>query len=351
MAIAPRVGVSRSLLTVSLMSTFAVASAVSAAELHVEADGSGKYPTIEAAIEASVDGDEVVLGDGVFRGDGNRDLELPRHDLTIRSASGDPIRTRLDVEGSAAEEHFGFYRGFFAGADRYVLEGISITGGHVRGFGSAVHLDQGELVMRRCWVFGNTVNDFLNGVIESWDDETTCRIEECVVVGNDGHGIAHYGFEIAVSRSTLADNRGAGLLVSMQGFPTSRGRGRGATAGFGGGSITDSILWGSCFDDVVSLGVRLEADRCLLPEDSIYLEYGGRVEFLTEPLHDDPLFCDHRSCDVVPHAVPGDYGLALASPAMPDHNPWGVQLGPLGPGCAVSPVAVTSWSELKDRHR
>ncbi|MCK4414565.1 MAG: hypothetical protein KAY32_13585 [Candidatus Eisenbacteria sp.] len=37
-------------------------------------DGTGDFPTIQAAIDAALDGDEILLADGTFTGDGNRDL-------------------------------------------------------------------------------------------------------------------------------------------------------------------------------------------------------------------------------------------------------------------------------------
>ncbi len=35
-----------------------------------------EYPTIQAGIDAGVNGDEVVVADGVYKGDGNRDLDF-----------------------------------------------------------------------------------------------------------------------------------------------------------------------------------------------------------------------------------------------------------------------------------
>ena len=40
--------------------------------LHVPDD----YPTVQAGIDAAVNGDEVVVADDVYKGDGNRDLDF-----------------------------------------------------------------------------------------------------------------------------------------------------------------------------------------------------------------------------------------------------------------------------------
>jgi hypothetical protein len=71
-------------------------------------DGSGDYPTIQSAIYASSDDDTVMLADGVYTGEGNRDLANVSRWILIRSESGDPDLCIIDCEGSEAEWHAGF---------------------------------------------------------------------------------------------------------------------------------------------------------------------------------------------------------------------------------------------------
>ena len=49
-----------------------------------------QYPTIQAAIDAAFDGDEVVIADGLYTGTGNTGIRLAAKAITVRSASGDP---------------------------------------------------------------------------------------------------------------------------------------------------------------------------------------------------------------------------------------------------------------------
>jgi len=70
-----------------------------AAILRVEADGSGQYPTIQAAMNAAAPGDTVELGDGLYSGPGNRNLDFQSG--LLRSASGDPQSCRIDCGGEA----------------------------------------------------------------------------------------------------------------------------------------------------------------------------------------------------------------------------------------------------------
>jgi len=55
-----------------------------AAVLHVPDD----FPTIQAAIDAAVNGDEVLVADGVYTGPGNRDLNFGGRLIIVRSENG-----------------------------------------------------------------------------------------------------------------------------------------------------------------------------------------------------------------------------------------------------------------------
>ncbi len=84
--------------------------AASAATHYVYADGTGDYPTIQDCIYTDLnDGDVILLGDGIFAGVGNRDLDTNETQFTIQSISGDPTLCIIDCEGSLADPHFSFY--------------------------------------------------------------------------------------------------------------------------------------------------------------------------------------------------------------------------------------------------
>ncbi len=59
-----------------------------AATWNVTPDGTGDFPTIQAAVDAAVDGDEILLADGTFAGVGNHYVSFLGKAITIRSASG-----------------------------------------------------------------------------------------------------------------------------------------------------------------------------------------------------------------------------------------------------------------------
>lgn len=66
----------------------------------VNPEGTGDFPTIQAAIDWASDGDVIELTDGIFRGDGNRDVEYFGRVITIRSQSGVAGACVIDCEGT-----------------------------------------------------------------------------------------------------------------------------------------------------------------------------------------------------------------------------------------------------------
>ncbi|MHC4132313.1 MAG: dockerin type I repeat-containing protein [Planctomycetota bacterium] len=96
--------------------------------LKVRNDGKGLYSTIQSAIDAAEDGDEVVVGEGLYWGEGNRNLNF--HGKSIRVRSEEPevdecVRsTIIDAEGSGAIVRFVNDEG-----PGSVFEGFTLFGG------------------------------------------------------------------------------------------------------------------------------------------------------------------------------------------------------------------------------
>ena len=112
----------------------------------VRPDGTGDFPTIQAAIDATHAGDVVELDDGIFTGPGNRDIVVPYRQLIIRSRSGHPASCILDCQ----ELGFGIDVYAVAGTE---LQGFTITRGrNPWGGGAALSISSGSGV-------GITVSD------------------------------------------------------------------------------------------------------------------------------------------------------------------------------------------------
>ncbi len=64
----------------------------------VQPDGTGDFPTIQAAVEAALDGDVIELTNGIFSGNGNWDIDFLGKRITVRSQSGNPELCIIDCE-------------------------------------------------------------------------------------------------------------------------------------------------------------------------------------------------------------------------------------------------------------
>jgi hypothetical protein len=99
----------------------------------------GPKATIQAGIDAANNpGTVVLIADGTYTGDGNRDLDFGGKAITVRSASGDPTTCIINCAGQGR----GFYFHLGEGSDS-VVEGLTITNGYSVTYGGAVYCASG----------------------------------------------------------------------------------------------------------------------------------------------------------------------------------------------------------------
>jgi len=133
--------------------------------IYVKADGSGDYPTIQDAIDVTIDGDEVVLMPGIYTGDGNRDLDfangLPEGQtraITVRSTNPeDPNMVKatiIDPNGTKTEPYRGFF--FHSGEQaQSVVAGLTIRNGYSND-GGGIYCNQSSPTIRQSFIHNNT---------------------------------------------------------------------------------------------------------------------------------------------------------------------------------------------------
>jgi hypothetical protein len=194
-----------------------------AARLNVHPNGSGPYPTIQAAVDAAAEGDTVELGSGIFHGIGNRDVNALGKAITIRSVSGDPETCTIVCEGSETSEHFALW--IDAGS---ALVGVSIVAGYNYHTGASSGVDaRGPVLIQDC-VFANN-HAPPSGRAIALDVEPSSgkaaaagrqgsQILDCVFVGNSGSddyvaGVWEPG--AVVERCTFLNNGGAELSTAL----------------------------------------------------------------------------------------------------------------------------------------
>ncbi len=198
----------------------------SGAVIHVPGD----QPTIQAGIDASVDGDTVLVADGTFIGEGNKNMNFGGRAITVASDGG--------AEGCIIDcEDDG--RGFYFHSSEppeAVVEGFTIRNGHVISTGSypgpgkggaiycdiaspsifnciflnntaevlggAVFADEGALVITGC-TFNSNVSDAYGGAAYFSDNEVS--LVDCIITGNFSEN-AGAGFYFKSCTSALIDN-------------------------------------------------------------------------------------------------------------------------------------------------
>ena len=175
----------------------------------VDSDGtSGEYATIQAAINASTDGDEVVLLPGTYTGWGNRDLDFWGKAITVRSV--DPhvpqgvASTIIDCQGTEREPHRGFlfHSGETSGA---IVAGLTIVNGYgettryeeellggASPVGGAILCVGSSPTITHCIIDGNAAASHGGGICCT--DNSSPSIINCIIsrstAGGDGGGIA-----------------------------------------------------------------------------------------------------------------------------------------------------------------
>jgi len=221
-----------------------------------------QYSTIQAAIDASQDGDTVLVADGIYTGQGNRGLYADGKAITVRSELG-PSNCIIDCGGVGSgintynDPSTTLYQGFTIRSSSSMLDGGisgSLTGRAtfedmiITQCPCAVYcLYGGDPLLIRCLLVDNHTGvfcgegsarlrdcvirgcqgDALYGRVQSWIDCTNCLIEgngsaafsymessigltNCTITGNDG-GIATYLFDFVGLFSTIYWNNELGF--------------------------------------------------------------------------------------------------------------------------------------------
>ena len=139
----------------------------------VTPDGTGDYPTIQAAVDAAQNGDIIELSDGTFVGDGNRNIGYLGKAITIRSQSGDPHTCTIDCESLGRAFH-----GNMPGS----LEGVTVTGGNSDNFGGAISIYDGNFTVHNCIFIDNQAIGNAGAIFIDFNGYVTCT--ECSFIGN-----------------------------------------------------------------------------------------------------------------------------------------------------------------------
>jgi hypothetical protein len=294
------------------------------------------YLTIQAAVDAAVHGDSILLAPGTYRGVGNRDIELRGKNLVVTSSAG-PLDTVIDCEQAG--------RGFYLHEhETATVERLTIQNGYARAFAG----DPGTGGGIRCGVTIATISDcrILNNHADTNGGGVYFfvfegRLQRCFIAGNsavlDGGGVAEpYGVASIQDCVIVGNTAGSGGGVSFNGTGSNtlqRCTISGNFSQHGGGGVWTGnpayldrcIVWdnsaGSGADEI-DVRQHLSASCCAI--DTTGVEYNADVTYDPYCVYADPLFC----------APPADdFSLRADSPCLPEHSPCGLLIGALGQGC------------------
>lgn len=175
------------------------------------------YPTIQGAIDAASDGDTVLVPNGTYTGEGNKELDFGGKAITVTSENG-AKETIIDCEGSGSG--FIFHSGE-GGAS--VVSGFTISNGNGYYDDGAYSPDAGH--------YGGGIFCY----------ESSPTITNNIIAGNaadKGGGVfCRWKSSPTITNNTITGNAasaGGGILGYAQSFPT----------------LTNNILWNDSPDEI-----------------------------------------------------------------------------------------------------
>ena len=149
------------------------------------------YTTIQEAIDWAHNGETVIVADGTYTGEGNRNIDFAYKSLTVKSQNG-PGNCIIDCQGSFGDQQraFVFDYSHYFGANEIVLSGFKITNGfcYDSSGGGAILCDSISPTINNC-IFENCFSEKHGGAIVCYDASPTidnCVFKNCSSEGNGG---------------------------------------------------------------------------------------------------------------------------------------------------------------------
>ncbi len=254
---------SPSFLAAGLTAGLALATPGLAADIHVPADA----PNLSRAIQLAQPGDTVIVADGVWSGNANRDLDFGGKDIVVRSANG-AAHCIIDCEADYSDPHRAFL--FQSGETRAaVVQGFTIRRGSTEQGAIADQFNGGGILIRASspqildCVFENNLAGCWGGAVYA-SDHARPLIARSMFIGNhaddDGGGFFAWNqAEPVIVRSVFIDNSARVTGGAITAFDTTLMLqnitvvGNEAPHGAGlliyqGTTLRDSIVWDNLGD-------------------------------------------------------------------------------------------------------
>ena len=141
------------------------------------------YSTIQVAIDAAVNGDEIVVANGTYTSPGNHDIDFKGKAIRVRSQSGAEYCV-IDCQGMSRAFNFTNNEGTDS-----VLEGFTIKNGRAT-HGGGMYVYRSSPTVKDCFFKDNIAEDGGGAVYNFHSSEPT--LVGCVFSGNEALGMAIY---------------------------------------------------------------------------------------------------------------------------------------------------------------
>jgi len=295
---------------------FAMASTATGMIFTVDDDGPADFNNIQAAINNANHGDTIVVADGIYRGEGNRNISLRRKAITLRSENG-WSNCIIDCEG---QDH-GFY--FYNNEnENSIVDGFTIINGNAY-YGGGIYCYGSNPTITNCRMNGNeaiwgggifcrnnsspTISNCIisenvahSGGGISCSNSSSPLINNCLITGNtgtSGGGIHSYKYSCPmINNCTITENEvthyGGGICSNNYSSPT----------------INNCILWGNrAFrgDEIVLIDQTYPSQTTVRYSDvqggstAVYISPGCVLNWGQGNIDADPMFIDIDGLDDV----------------------------------------------------
>ena len=170
-----------------------------------------EYLTIQAGIDAAVDGDTVLVADGTYTGTGNKNLDFKGKAITVISENG-PENTIIDCEKNGRGFNFQSGEGPTSVVSGFTINnGKATDGGGIRVYDSSPKIS--NCIIKNCQT-KYTHADYYGGGIYCRASYSTNPIypiiENSVIANNNsgrrGGGIYCFGANVTITNCTIVNN-------------------------------------------------------------------------------------------------------------------------------------------------
>ncbi len=175
----------------------------------VDDDGPADFNNIQAAINDANDYDVVLVADGLYRGEGNRNINAGDSNQTgivVRSENG-PANCIIDGNNA----RYGFVLDGLAYG--YYLPVSSVEGFTITNCTEAINIHQAEPNIKNCVLKGNS-----STALACW--ECSGEITDCVITNNNGNGVDCILGAYPIITNCIITNNKSGIYCDWLTHPT-----------------------------------------------------------------------------------------------------------------------------------